>query len=814
MKTEYKKAFTLAEIMIVLAVLSVLMAVMLPAMTKKKPEPVIYDPIWKRHEINALKSIYYGIGDKQGASIGKNYNASDDKARLVLTSSSDDQIQLLYQLEKQIPSINSRVKYLRGIYFGSNNDLYIGSFTGIKDCDVMYMYTLECMKGFTNRAGSNNLVIRPAVAPPPYYRGPEYIGDAIPRNPAVTTLYGHYLPGDKSDEKNNTIIGYGAAEDLGPALGTTNGVRYAIKDTTVIGAYALSKTDPNLGIMRNITDSTIIGYEAGENAHDIYNITAIGSNAAGYNYNTENTKFIGAYAGYGTKNTSNGHFIGSHAGYNYNGDSYENNTNNIAVGYLALGNGGDDDDTEYIPPTHYNNNSISIGYKSNYNNYKSGINPNAYNNIAVGAYSMNYSQTNDQTYNNISIGYAAKTNGYANTAITTSANETYGSTTWKTNTNGRVQGYYNTVIGAEAVTGYNYGYSNYNNVLIGNNIKVQATNKTGNIKNSVYINAKLDDTNYDNDTDFHFNSVKIAAEDNEIYMDDYNTKHILGIGWNACQPWKYNGNYTGFNNGTSVTCIGYNSGPRETSSSSTLFGDIAEKTIFLGNNTSDVYMPHIRVGGNVNLSGQIITTTNPTVYNVFTNHKNEKTLFVNQSGGENDNTYKYTQLSVLADDAYKYSNIWMAEFIRAKNSNSVSNKRYADLDNYSDRKLKNIKGENKSGLDKIRQLKVFNYTFKADKLKTPHVGVIAQDLQKIFPDAVSKDKDGYLTIRLSDMFYALVNSVKELNKYIEGIYAQVDVLNSKITKLEQRKDSLKIQNKQLKEQISALDKRLKRVENN
>ena len=74
----------------------------------------------------------------------------------------------------------------------------------------------------------------------------------------------------------------------------------------------------------------------------------------------------------------------------------------------------------------------------------------------------------------------------------------------------------------------------------------------------------------------------------------------------------------------------------------------------------------------------------------------------------------------------------------------------------SDKRLKYVGKENLSGLDKIRQLKVFNYTYKKDKKKTPHVGVIAQDLQKIFPDAVSKGKDGFLRIRMEDMFYAII----------------------------------------------------------
>ena len=56
----------------------------------------------------------------------------------------------------------------------------------------------------------------------------------------------------------------------------------------------------------------------------------------------------------------------------------------------------------------------------------------------------------------------------------------------------------------------------------------------------------------------------------------------------------------------------------------------------------------------------------------------------------------------------------------------------------SDRRLKYVGKEFTSGLDKIKALKVYNYTFKKDTTKTPHVGVIAQDLQKVFPDAVKK----------------------------------------------------------------------------
>ena len=91
----------------------------------------------------------------------------------------------------------------------------------------------------------------------------------------------------------------------------------------------------------------------------------------------------------------------------------------------------------------------------------------------------------------------------------------------------------------------------------------------------------------------------------------------------------------------------------------------------------------------------------------------------------------------------------------------------------SDKRLKNILGENYNAMDKIRLLKVYDYTFKKEDLRTPHVGVMAQDLQKIFPNAVTKDENGYLQIRHEDMFYAMINALKELDAKIKQIALQL-----------------------------------------
>ena len=130
----------------------------------------------------------------------------------------------------------------------------------------------------------------------------------------------------------------------------------------------------------------------------------------------------------------------------------------------------------------------------------------------------------------------------------------------------------------------------------------------------------------------------------------------------------------------------------------------------------------------------------------------------------------------------------------------------------SDKRLKNIKKESDYGIDELKNIKVYNFTFKNDKNKEPHVGVIAQDLQKVFPESVKKDDNGYLMIRKDEMFYAMLNSIKQLDTLVHGIINEIKIVLEKITGLDNRVQQLEKENKLLKEQIEAMNKRLEKLE--
>ena len=95
----------------------------------------------------------------------------------------------------------------------------------------------------------------------------------------------------------------------------------------------------------------------------------------------------------------------------------------------------------------------------------------------------------------------------------------------------------------------------------------------------------------------------------------------------------------------------------------------------------------------------------------------------------------------------------------------------------SDLKLKNVSGDNASGLDEILKLNVKNFTYKNDSLQRPQVGVIAQELKQVFPNSVKEDSvTGNLLISKDEMFYAMINAIKTLSDEVQTLKDEIQKL--------------------------------------
>ena len=312
-------------------------------------------------------------------------------------------------------------------------------------------------------------------------------------------------------------------------------------------------------------------------------------------------------------------------------------------------------------------------------------------------------------------------------------------------------------------------------IAIGNNAHSGATNSTLYGDNAIAIGsgAKMG------------NDYGVAIGNNSGHTNK--GTYGVAIGYNACQ----------YVSGSNKVCIGANSGPK---SGSDWAKDDTER-IFIGskskfNDGAAVLEVHNNSGKIWDGNGKFVTADSTVVINGHLVVKGGIVSTLWRKGESNDdiNLYGRTGGQLEPFDASgiisRYGSDDKGAF-RSFNGNKFNTGSWG----WSDKRLKYVGKENTSGLDKIRQLKVFNYTFKKDETKTPRVGVIAQDLQKVFPDAVKKGSDGFLIIRMEDIFFAVINAIKELD--------------ARVTALEKENQFLKEQNKALDARLKAVEAKLK-----
>jgi Chaperone of endosialidase len=119
-------------------------------------------------------------------------------------------------------------------------------------------------------------------------------------------------------------------------------------------------------------------------------------------------------------------------------------------------------------------------------------------------------------------------------------------------------------------------------------------------------------------------------------------------------------------------------------------------------------------------------------------------------------------LSVNGDASKTGSNTWLA---------------------FSDERLKNIKGRFNTGLKAVMQLQPIRYEYKPDnalglKSEGEHIGFGAQALQKIIPEAVTKNSAGYLMVNGDPIMWTMLNAIKEQQKEIADLKAEVQKLRA------------------------------------
>ncbi len=96
----------------------------------------------------------------------------------------------------------------------------------------------------------------------------------------------------------------------------------------------------------------------------------------------------------------------------------------------------------------------------------------------------------------------------------------------------------------------------------------------------------------------------------------------------------------------------------------------------------------------------------------------------------------------------------------------------------SDARLKNVTGTYTNALADIAQIEAVKFTWKSDAESKPQVGVIAQSVQAVVPEAVDSvrvskdDETDYLSVRYTDLIPLMIAAIKELKTEIDTLKGQ------------------------------------------
>ena len=461
-------------------------------------------------------------------------------------------------------------------------------------------------------------------------------------------------------------------------------------------------------------------------------------------------------------------------------------------------------------------------------------------NVLLGGAYPNIDNTPDniEARDNVAIGYQsmnALKNAQGNTALGLSALSENISGKYNTaigyNAGSALHESYNTYIGAGAgekasgsrntAVGYQAGYENSGsvNVFVGAN-----AGRTGSGSYNVGIG-------YDalRSVSGNYNVAIGTGALKNLTTGSYNT----AIGYNACQY---------VTTGSHKTCIGYNSGPganTQTSYMSATGSWSRGQTVsdYLGSKTDNLERTYIG-GRPYNYGGDAVME----IHNVGGTNSN----LINNPGVKSNTTTVINGNLIVRGRAMMTigSKLWSFVEVDPKGSSAEHSMGYYSNNNVgtilagnqqdytvcydtkvntgilpvklkggvcldstsSDRRLKNIGTRNLAGLKELNQLKIYDYTFKNDKSKHSQIGVMAQDLQKVFPNSVFEGPDGYLRIRWDEMFFASINAIKELDRKIVSLVNRATKVETQIARLEQENISLKTQ-------VDALSVRVEKLKN-
>lgn len=628
------------------------------------------------------------------------------------------------------------------------------------------------------------------------------------KNNATQVVIGSNLASSTTANRTSADNTYGMATlvlNRAKKITASNQQRiYANSDIAFYNKSGIHKGGLGFDFMKNIS----IGKYAGQvktifDARNSTDCISIGYYAsANQTIASEENTIIGTYAGYGIYPVAQSVIIGP----------YTRNFNLSIAPNIIIGSHAVENSTvsgSVVPPSYY----ISIGA---YSGYSSNIGSS--NSINVGAYAgagasrtasnFSYSVTNIGAY----AGYGASPNLSDKSSVENIgffAGAKSKNTSDSSNTNiGNYAGY--GVIRFENINiGRNTGTASSGSLIAMNDINIGkfAGRIRGNSSNSVNIG--------------NYAGLRTNSSDSNRRHNIINIGRYAGAGSNVFSGYSSIniGEYAGYDSsGTANVFIGYYAGA----------GSSGNYNIVIGSNT--LSNPASKsISGNYNvLIGCTPSSSLSGDYSYCVGAGSYLKDLTSTSG-----SYIWTGTSASRPASLTRQMFFAPPGIKMASSVGFSSTAillYAKyvaspqsfITKFSDRRIKeNIKAT-KYGIDKLRNIAVYQY--KMIGSPEPHIGVIAQEVMKHYPYAVTKapesiKKGGYYTVNADWLIYSLVQSVKDVDKFVSDLNSdlsknilKMSALIQKTVKLENKLNLIAKSQQETNKQLIEMEKILVKME--
>ncbi|MGB9196120.1 MAG: tail fiber domain-containing protein [Terriglobales bacterium] len=108
---------------------------------------------------------------------------------------------------------------------------------------------------------------------------------------------------------------------------------------------------------------------------------------------------------------------------------------------------------------------------------------------------------------------------------------------------------------------------------------------------------------------------------------------------------------------------------------------------------------------------------------------------------------------------------------------------------FSDGRLKNLNGSYSSGLSQILRINPIRYRYKADNAMgirdtDEHIGVVAQEVQQVIPEAVTENSKGYLLVNNDPIIWSMLNAIKEQQEEIRALKSELRSTRQSLQKVQ------------------------------